>query len=345
MQKCVFRQKHLLGSCQQTRRRVVPRSWKRWFNDSPKSWSDFGTQYDKVASLVPLYYSKIATSLLFPPDSVARNVTPIHLLDVAGGPGTFLTATHDHFQHSSASFPSQSTITSTDYAAGMVTLAQTNLSKLAWNAVGNPPITYHTVDACDPYSLPDHRYTHLSCMFGMMFFPLRSEALQQLQNKLLPQIGRAIFSTWHYTTFKDLCEEFSCHIYPQVSDNYDRPFPLDIGQDPILLKQELEDAGYQQIQITQHEATFEIDEAVVFQVIIKNPVFIEAFPVLASKAEAELRDLWSSYLTGAGKKWMKVYPFSSMITNNSTASSFSPPKVLRLKHIANIATATASWGH
>lgn len=300
-------------------------------SSASSEWGKIGASY-KSLSLIPHCYSKIAAPILFPPAQIASQQSPVTLLDVAGGPGTFVAATCEYFKESSLTFPPQSALTSTDFADGMVQQAQSQLTAIETNTIGNPAISSLVLDACDPHQVPDHHFSHLSCMFGIMFFPKRAEALQRLHTKLIPTTGRAIFASWHIASLMTVCEEFSTLVDPSSAVSFaSRSTALDVCNHPNDFAQELSEAGYHNIEITQHHEVFQVDEHALFQMSISNPAIVQAFPAIAvsNGDEETLRTHWLTYLASPHGQ-------TRCVVDETTGKT-----MVCLEYVANIALALA----
>jgi hypothetical protein len=72
----------------------------------------------------------------------------------------------------------------TDYASAMVDrarqLVSETLQTLPPDMVTQITIEYAQLDACCPNSIPEYSVTLLRCMFGVMFFPDRLQAISAL---------------------------------------------------------------------------------------------------------------------------------------------------------------------
>jgi ubiquinone/menaquinone biosynthesis C-methylase UbiE len=303
--------------------------------DSSGAWGKYSAQYEKFATQIPLYFSEVAVPLLLKDSNVDG---PYHVVDVAGGPGTFLTALVSYLQQSSVVLPADSSLTATDFAEGMVNAAKGKLEQMNLTSIGNPTLKFQIVDGSDPQNLQDHYYSHIACMLGIMFFKERAQGLKRLRGKLRPSVGRAVFSTWHSTGAKDLCEEFSVFADPHKYSTevfQSRKTPLDICKHPEELQEELISAGFRNVVVTQHEHTFDMEEEALLQIFARNPSISQAFPVFTMEVE-RLQSHWASFFRQqAGKKWCKV------VTQTDTSGLSLEDVLISLSYCANIAVADA----
>lgn len=302
------------------------------YSDATSEWGKFGQECEKITSLVAIssYFNRIAASMLF---SDYNPTEPLHLLDIAGGTGLFITATAEHFKKSAIVVLPGSSLTTTDSAEGMVKVAKTNIESIDFASIGEPKVEYMVLDACDCNCslLSNHYYTHISCICGIMFFSQRSEALRQMHQKLQPHNGHAVITTWQSTGLEQLCFQFCVFIDSTLFEWLKtRKSPTDIGKDPNELRQELVNAGFLSVTVHSHSVDFEISEESIFTLITSNPPILTAFPAFAMTANRSieaLRSLWLEFLNTPENR-QQWFDFKN--------------SYLRLHYIANIAICTQS---
>ncbi|MFT5423649.1 MAG: SAM-dependent methyltransferase [Phycisphaerales bacterium] len=134
---------------------------------------------------VPRGYERRLVPLLFEDyaDDLARRVGPIAggaVLETAAGTGVVT-------RRLRATLPGSSSLTATDFNAGMLEIAQEALA-------GLPGIEYRQADAT---ALPfeDGSFDAVACQFGVMFFPDEALGYREAARVLRPG-GRFLFSVW-----------------------------------------------------------------------------------------------------------------------------------------------------
>ncbi|RYH09001.1 class I SAM-dependent methyltransferase [archaeon] len=275
-----------------------------------QQWSSYNKQYQQIMALIPSVFSKVAISLLLP--SLDTSTDAIRLVDIAAGPGVFNKVLFQHMVESNKQFPAGSRFLVTDFASGMVETAKNSLLELDLASIGAPALDFRVVDACDPHDIEDGTYTHMVCMFGIMFFPHRAQALRRLLGKLETGKGRVVFGSWCTTATVQLCNEFGLHVDPTAQSK--RPpletSPLSVCADPSVFKQELLEAGFTHVEVVQRDQEFEIpNDDSLFAVLFTNPAILGMYPEFSSQVIPTdvLWQKWQEFLHGdAGHKWLRV---------------------------------------
>jgi hypothetical protein len=122
-------------------------------------------------------------------------------------------------------------------------------------------IEYAQLDACCPNSIPEYSVTLLGCMFGVMFFPERLQAISALC-RLQTSGGLGLYGTWHHADSAVICEGFGQYLGLIPLDQSILPQSvLAIWQDPAMIEEEMTAADYENITVTQYEKLFFVDNS------------------------------------------------------------------------------------
>lgn len=132
---------------------------------------------------------------------------------------------------------------------GTVIGADLSLPMLQIGRRKDSPINVFLV-AADVMQLPfaNHAFQCATCLFGLMFFPDRIAALQELRRVLHPG-GRAAFTTWERperAPFAGFMAQSLAMELPGSVDEILKPFSL---ADPTLLRTHLKNAGFSDIEV------------------------------------------------------------------------------------------------
>ena len=258
---------------------------------SGDGWSQTATSYASDSIIkIPEYYSQRAAEFLlkdFSPDGALR------FLDVAAGVGTL---TSEVLKRLSVEQLHGSSVDVTDFSSGMVAQAESLISIDSYSMVNK---TFKVMNA-QALEFPDHSFSHVGCMFGIMFFPDRAKGLSEMF-RVLQLDGVAVIGTWNNVDNMPLCLEFAAYLgLKDIKENSGPMLAvLSACGEPAVFEEELAAVGFQDIAITQVERTFSLpNNEEFFQGYALNPGMkpfmggVEAFP------------RWQEYLRTEGSKWV-----------------------------------------
>jgi ubiquinone/menaquinone biosynthesis C-methylase UbiE len=285
-------------------------------------WNSYGNEYQKLMTKIPFHFSKHAQRLLFAESDFQE---PVKLIDIAAGPGVFLHILFEHLLGHRQSFEPGSELLVTDVAESMLTAARQSLLSSYFSSEqlrqlglsiteGDPlvesqnscKLTFQVVNATQLQDdVPLCSFSHLVCMFGIMFFgdpENRKRALQGMQRVLLPGRGKAVIGTWQTVAITGLCHDFGLFLDPQAVEH--RPpasaSPLEIGKDPAVLREELLAAGFAEVQVHESHETFVISshDDGFFHALFTNPPVVKMYPELAKGGMPPnwLQERWSAFM-------------------------------------------------
>jgi ubiquinone/menaquinone biosynthesis C-methylase UbiE len=275
-------------------------------------WSTYAKSYSASSvAQIPKFYANIAAEKLL--ESSATD--GIKFLDVAAGCGVL---TERLLCLSAEKQIVVDSVTVTDFAEGMVESATKAIAAL------DVPATIHTefrVMDAQNMSFDDNSFTHLGCMFGIMFFPDRAKGLSEIC-RVLQTGGTAAIGTWNSTNavniIPDLAEYASI---PDVAENMAAVSHLvKICSDPDVFEGELHAAGFTDVHIHVHDQVFSLPNTEdTYLAFANNAVLKKA---LGGRDALELYPKWQEFLAGPGKeRWLN------------------PDGTVRLHYVGNIAIA------
>ena len=219
---------------------------------------------------------------------IARDLndqTSLNFLDIAAGTGAMLSEvlkTCSPFHLSSGSF------TVTDFSPGMIEKAKRFIGSLEEYMCTQ--IYFQVMDA-QSLEFEANQFTHLSCMFGIMFFADRSKAFSEMF-RVLRIGGMAVISSWHHTDLADFTLVFADYLRNGGRAAYElKPF-VSVCSVAEEFKQELLSAGFSSAEIHMEEKiiTFGTTEtAGLFRFLSTNPVIQ---PLLGGAAVTQ----WEEFL-------------------------------------------------
>ena len=168
---------------------------------------------------IPTYFANRAALLLssdicpsssspsLPPSSSFPSLSPVKFLDVAAGTGALTLALMKALDDSRLR---HSEFTVTDFAQGMVEASRALIESTDF-AAGR--VDFQVKDAQD-LRYGDGSFTHIGCMFGIMFFADRSKGLREMHRVLqeeagLAVIGRQAFLSSHHITPSTTTAQYS----------------------------------------------------------------------------------------------------------------------------------------
>lgn len=144
----------------------------------------------------------------------------------------------------------------TDFSPKMVDLLAT---RLAVRGVANV-----TTDVMDGQSLAleDGSFDRVACSFGVMLFPERSKGFAEIRRVLKPG-GRAMISGWagpdKFAAFNLFLQSMKT-AFPDLPPPASPP-PVFSLADPARFKDEMEAAGFEQVQVEYYAREMELDSA------------------------------------------------------------------------------------
>ncbi|RYH13183.1 class I SAM-dependent methyltransferase [archaeon] len=268
-----------------------------------EGWGNYAVNYAKEEKEAMMgYYSQLATNILF---NNTQRGEKVNFLDVAAGPAV-LTLRVGEALHTKDVDKAVSTITVTDFASTMVELANKRIQASQTLQSLGILIQVRMMDACAP-DLPEHSVTHLGCMFGIMFFEQRAQALECLRRLLSPG-GTALFSTWQHSDYLDILGDFGhfVHVPNELIEQEVHAPPLSIDHDSEELYSDLQVAGYSNIEIMQEEKSFQFtNNQDFFDTLLCNPILSKMFPFLVQRNRSDLLNQWHTFLhSEKGRKWV-----------------------------------------
>lgn len=291
-------------------------------DSSSESWGSYSTisVANSSVSDVLKVFSTWASHLLVNNMVLKEN---IRFLDVACGWGYLSTAFIERLLE--AKYPlARCHLDVTDYAAGMVTSANTNLEELCnkHNIVSSSSLyDCFVMDGCNP-TITSSTVSHIGCMFGIMFFPEIDVSLSRLHSTLQPG-GSAYFGTWKYADTAEITFAFCKYLHLEESVSIDKvKHFLSIGQSAADMADRLSRAGYVNIRVEEKEEIFEIENTsmALYNALVMNPVLGPCFESFSGSEE----DLYQQYLA-FGRDEHASQPWSM---NHGQA--------MRMKMIANL---------
>ena len=164
----------------------------------------------------------------------AASLAPVHVLELAAGTGIVTRQLRDRL-------PAETNLTATDLNPPMLDVARRKFAP-------GERVTFATADAM---SLPfaDAAFDAVVCQFGVMFFPDKARAYNEVHRVLAPG-GRYLFSVWdshRHNPYGRIAHEVVSGFFPENPPQfYHMPFHYH-AIDPI--KEALLDAGFSDIRI------------------------------------------------------------------------------------------------
>jgi ubiquinone/menaquinone biosynthesis C-methylase UbiE len=260
-------------------------------------WSTYAKSYSAGSvAQIPIFYANIAAQKLLESSSPG----PVKFLDVAAGPGSL---TERLLNLSAEKQISVESVTVTDFAEGMVESATDAIGAL------DIPSTirkeFHVMDAQN-MMFADNTFTHLGCMFGIMFFPDRPKGLSEICRVLQPG-GTAAIGTWNFTDAVDIIPGFATYAsLPDVVENVAAISHLvKICSDPAVFAEELRAVGFNDVTVHVHDQVFSLPNTLeIYLAFANNAVLKKA---LCGRDAMELYPKWQEYLEGPGKeRWLNA---------------------------------------
>lgn len=293
-----------------------------------QQWGSYGNQYQKLMGKIPYVFNNFALSLLFP-NSISLSESPVIIADIAAGPGVFFNVLFNHMREIEGKFACGSQFLVTDFAQGMIDTGKQQLLSLDLNSICAQNIEFKVVDACNPVDIEDNSLTHMVCIFGIMFFAHRAEALQRLRSKMRQGKGRACIATWNKVAIMKLCDEFGVFIDPDAVMKRPSPdkSPLSVCAQPDVLQQELMEAGFVNISVVEKTHVFNLfNDDDLFDSLFSNPAVVAMYPEFSNTniSMADLRVRWNDYLhSEVGKsKWLTIDENGNEILSLSYCANF-----------------------
>ena len=108
-------------------------------------------------------------------------------------------------------------------------------------------------------NFPDNSFTHIGCMFGIMFFSDRAKGLAQMHRVLAPK-GTAVIGTWQLSELISIVEDFGKYLQlPHLEKDMTAvAAQVAICSDIKVFEEELSIAGFKDISITPYEHVFSL---------------------------------------------------------------------------------------
>lgn len=258
-------------------------------------WSTYAKSYSAGSvAQIPIFYANIAAHKLLESSTPA----PVKFLDVAAGFGSL---TERILRISAEKQIVVDSVTVTDFAEGMVDSATE-----AIGAMEVPSTTrkeFHVMDAQN-MMFDDNTFTHLGCMFGIMFFPDRPKGLAEICRVLQPG-GIAAIGTWNFTNAVDIIPDLATYAsLPDVVENVAAISNLvKICSDPAVFADELRAVGFTDVTVHVHDQVFSLPNTVdTYLAFANNAVLKKA---LGGRDAMELYPKWQEFLQGPGKeRWL-----------------------------------------
>lgn len=212
------------------------------------------------AGSIPENYDRYLGPILFEPyaQDMAKRLPVTGLgdvLELAAGTGILT-------RHLRERLGENTRVVATDLSEGMLNVAK---AKPGYNK----PVEWKAVDATSlPYK--DGSFDAVVCQFGIMFFPDKAKAVQEVLRVLRPG-GRFLFSVWDKIEFNDFANIASDTVIPMFETDPPKFYEIPYGyHDHFEIRKLLRDAGF--IDVAMH--TIEL------------------------KAEAKARDAAAGYIEG-----------------------------------------------
>ena len=277
-------------------------------------WSSCAKAYSlHSVCQIPAFYSEIAATLL----TADAGDLPMKFLDVAAGLGTL---TADILAKITKEQMLGSEFCVTDFSEGMITEAREHIGALGQSNTTN--ISFHVMGAED-INFPDNSFTHIGCMFGIMFFSDRAKGLAQMHRVLAPK-GTAVIGTWQLSELISIVEDFGKYLQlPHLEEDMTAvAAQVAICSDIKVFEEELSIAGFKDISITPYEHVFSLSNDMdTYLSIASNAVLSKAL----GKGEA---------IHEHAQSWIDF-----MNTPEARAKYISPDGRIHVRFIANIAIA------
>jgi ubiquinone/menaquinone biosynthesis C-methylase UbiE len=196
---------------------------------------------DKLfAGSIPENYDRYMVPLIFEPFAAdlaqrAASLSPNAVLEIAAGTGVVTRALAPKLSRSASYIVTDLNQPMLDYAASR----QAADSRIAWRQA-------------DALALPfeDAAFDLVCCQFGAMFFPDRSAAYRETRRVLKPA-GHFLFNVWdriEENIFADDVTKALAEIFPDDPPRFMARTPHGY-HDTVLIRRELEDAGFSSIAI------------------------------------------------------------------------------------------------
>ena len=209
-----------------------------------EEWSHCAKGYStNCMSEIPLLFADIAAEKL-----AETVIHPVRFLDVAAGTGALTIKILQKFpKHPTL----QTTVTITDFAPGMITEARNKInSETEFQSIRK---LFLVMDA-QALSFEANTFTHIGCMFGVMFFPDRRKALLEM-HRVLQHNGVAVIGTWKHMDMVDIVTDFGQYLQlPHMEKNM-APVAEAVAACSCedALQEELKVAGFRDVAVTSHE--------------------------------------------------------------------------------------------
>jgi ubiquinone/menaquinone biosynthesis C-methylase UbiE len=261
-----------------------------------QDWSGYAKSYSASSvAQIPIFFAKSAAEKLLEAKSPAG---PVKFLDVAAGFGSL---TNQLLHIAGERKIAVEAVVVTDFAEGMVESATK-----AINALDVAPATrkdFLVMDAQD-LKFEQESFTHLGCMFGIMFFPDRVKGLSEMC-RVLTSDGTATIGTWNTTNAVDILPDLAKYAgLPDVVENVAKVSHIvKICSDPEVFTQELRAAGFSDVHIHVQEQYFALPNSMdTYLAFANNAALKEA---LGGRSAEDLYPKWQEYLEGPGKeRWL-----------------------------------------
>lgn len=278
---------------------------------SESSWSQCAESYAKDDEIQE-YYSQLAAVTLL---SNVKDNEPIQFLDVAAGPGEL---SIDVWKLLSEHQRLYSSCEITDFSPGMLNIARKIVAEREAGLT-----THNQFDVMDAQALtfPDDTFTHIGCMFGIMFLPDPTMGLSEMY-RVLQKGGRIVLGTWHEIGNMPIVLGFAKYL---KLHNLDECIVMlnsvvKVCGDCAMFVREMEAVGFTNVNIVQEKQTFlEPNDEKFFLANANN-----AAMHCSMGGENALNNYgaWQEYLRTDGACWL------------------TPEGMIRMQFVANIATAS-----
>lgn len=164
------------------------------------------------------------------------------VLDVACGPGTLSLMLAD----------TASSVTAIDFSEGMLEIFRPL-------AVGRQNIAIHKMDG-QKLDLPRDEFDFAFSMFGLMFFPDRMAGFKEL-NRVLKPGGRAAVSSWAPVSESPMMTLMFGSLRAAFPERPEPKTNMLSLENPALFKEEMEKAGFTDVQISPFDGEWLIEDA------------------------------------------------------------------------------------
>ena len=144
------------------------------------------------------------------------------------------------------------------------------------------------------------RFTHVGCMFGIMFFPYRPKGLSEMHRVLKPG-GMAAIGTWKNTELLELTKQFADYL--DAADGKEESCSVAMTEmqklaaicsDPEQFTLELTAVGFTEVEIVCKESTFHLpNEESFYYALALNPVMKEC---MGGRTVEETYPHWQAFL-------------------------------------------------